>query len=243
MKKKLIIPILFLLAVSGFSQEIGYTVFGTQTNPYSVPGYSLITLDSLEEAKTLSDIHALYRSSWVARYIGVEIATTCQGVVKKAAGKNDILTPAQLDILKTADGDCSIKVEVDYIPENNLTHNPPRKMDFSLKMAPIYEAKFPGGYEQLQAYIKQNTLDKMSKAKFGLLELAKVRFQINEAGQVVNAQIIESSEDEAIDTILLEAICSMPEWSPAKNREGLKIMQEFEFSIGTSLLLCPSPSQ
>jgi TonB family protein len=241
MKINLTTLLLLLLAFSGFSQEVGYTVFGTQTNPYSVPGYSLITLDSLQDAKTLTDIHARYRSSWVASYIAVEVASTCQGVVKKAAGKNDTLTPAQLDILKMADADCSIQVEVDYIPQNNLTYNPPRKMDFSLKMVPVFEAKFPGGDQALKKFIKENTIDKISKAKVGQIELAQISFTINEDGQVTNARLFKSSEEDMIDQLLLEAICNMPTWLPAKNSKGLKITQEFEFSIGTSLLLCPSP--
>jgi len=143
MKNNLVTFILVLQAFWGFSQYHGFDVFGTQTNPYS-DQYSIITLDTLAEAKTLSDINKWFRASWVARYITVEISSTCGDVVKKAASKNDTLTIGQINLMNRADEHCKIDVEVLYIPKNTLKDNPPRNINFSLKMVPVYEAKYPG---------------------------------------------------------------------------------------------------
>ncbi|GJM34571.1 MAG: hypothetical protein DHS20C18_35720 [Saprospiraceae bacterium] len=237
MKNTFVALILLLLTFSGFSQVVGYDVFGTHTNPHIGP-YSLITLDTLKEAKTLNDIHAMYRSFWVASYIAVEVSSTCKGIVKKAASTNDTLTDEQMGILKMADVGCRIDVVVDYIPENTLKDNPPRRMDFSMTMIPIYEAKYPGGYQYLKKYLKENAIDEISATTAGQVELAAVRFNVNEEGQVSEAQIFKTSGVDKVDKLLLEAICNMPKWRPAENAKGKKISQEFELRMGTLLLRC-----
>jgi len=237
MKNYLVASFLLLLSFSGFPQEMGYDVFGTLTNPRSGP-YSLVTLDTLKTAKTLADIDARYRPSWVARYIAVEVASTCGERVKRAVGTNDLLTHEQMDILKMADLGCRIDVEVDYIPRNTLKDNPPRKMNFSLTVIPIVEAKYPGGYQQLKAYLKEHIIAEITSTTAEPIALAKVRFNVNAQGQVADAQISQTSEDREIDKLILEAICNMPKWQPAENAKGLAIAQEFEFSMGTSLLRC-----
>jgi TonB family protein len=237
MKNNLITWLFLLLTSSGFAQEMGYDVFGTLTNPNASP-YGLITLDTLKEAKTLKDINAKYRPSWVASYLAVEVASTCGAVVKKAVSTNDLLTQAQMDILRMADQGCRIDVEVDYIPKNTLKDNPPRKLNFSLRVVPIFEAKYPGGYPQLKAYLKENIIAKVSGTAGAPIELAKVSFRINEDGRVSEAQIVKTSEAVATDKLILEAICNMPKWSPAKNSQGVAIAQEFEFTMGSDLLRC-----
>ena len=226
-----------LLAVSGFSQKMGYEVFGTLIQP-KASFYPPITLDTLKEAKTLKDINTKYRPDWVASYNSVAISSNCSGVVKKAIGKNNTLTREQINVLKSTSTDCQINVEIDYIPKNNLKNNPPRKMKFSPRIIPIYEAKFPDDYQNLKAYLKKNIVDKILESTIGTIELAKIRFHINEEGKVSDAHIFETSQDDKIDKLLLEAIRSMPRWEPAKNVEGINIAQEFEFSVGTDLLRC-----
>lgn len=226
---------MLLLAVMSFAQSTGFDIYGTSTNPYTGP-YGLVTLDTLAEAKTLSDIHARYPASWVARYLSVELSSDCDGSIKKAVGKDDTLTPAQLSILRTAGMGCKIDVAVAYIPENKLKDNPPRDMQFSLLMAPIHEATYPGGVDQLEAYLKENTVDKISETTFKEIELTKARFKVDMQGQITDVRMIETSRDDKIDQLILNAICNMPAWRPAKNSQGVSIIQEFEFVMGTLLL-------
>lgn len=226
-----------LLTVSGYSQEIGFSLFGTHTNPYSGT-YALITLDSLQDAKTLQDIYARYRPAQVASYIAVEVSSACQGQISKAVSADDALSPAQIGILKQADKGCIIDVVVDYIPNNTLKDNPPRKMSFSLTMIPIVESKYPGGSQQLKAYLKAQIIDQLSTAIAGQIPLAAVRFTINREGQVSDAHVFKTSGKETVDALVLEALSSMPAWSPAKNAKGMLIPQEFEFRIGTDLRRC-----
>lgn len=227
-----------LLAFSGFTQEISYyNIYGTQTNPYS-GRYQLVTMDTLKDAKTLSDINGKYRPNWVAEYYSVEITTSCAGVVKKAVSKNDVLTEEQLNVLKAATADCSIEVVVDYLPNNTLKHNPPRQLSFVLTPMPIFEAKYPGGPQALKTYLRENIMDKIPAGKTEQINLAKVQFTINELGQVADAQMVQTTTATNLDKLMLEALCDMPKWTPAKNAQGTIITQEFEFRMGTDLLRC-----
>lgn len=236
MKNSFVTLLFLLLAFSGVAQVVGYDVFGIETNPQKAP--YLLTLDTLNQAKTLNDINARYKSSWVASYLSVELSSTCGGVVKKAVGTDDKLTDQQLDILKMADFGCRIDVIVDYIPQNTLKDNPPRKMNFALTVIPIIEAKYPGGYHHLKTYLKENILDKIDNATVEQVALARVRFYINEEGQASDPEIFLTSDHEQIDQLILQAIDNMPTWSPAKDANGKIISQGFEFTLGTTLLRC-----
>jgi len=88
----------------------------------------------------------------------------------------------------------------------------------------------------MKAYLKEKTIDKISKTTFEEIQLATVRFNINEEGQVFDAQIFKTSKDDEIDQLMLAAINNMPKWKPAENAEGTKITQEFDFSMGSLLL-------
>jgi len=90
--------------------------------------------------------------------------------------------------------------------------------------------------QQMKAYLQEKAIDKISKTTFEQIKLATVRFNINEEGQVLNAQIFQTSEDDTIDQLMLAAINDMPKWKPAETAEGTKIAQEFDFSMGTLLL-------
>ena len=99
-------------------------------------------------------------------------------------------------------------------------------------MVPETEAQYLGGYQLLKQYLKENAIDKISETNAKQLQLATVRFTINEEGQIIDAQIFKTSEDEKIDKLLLEAINKMPKWKPAENFNGIKVKQKFEFSVG-----------
>ena len=237
MKKSGLILLFLLFNCSLFSQSKVYELHGTQTNPYASL-ISLITLDTLQDARTLSDIYAKYRSNWVARYIKVEVTTTCNGVSKTAVSSNDTLTQDQLALLREAVTGCSIEIAVDYIPDNELTYNPARTMAFTLRTIPIAEAKFPGGNEQLQSYLEEQIINKISPSNFEQIPLASVQFNITEQGQVADAQIIHTSGNKEVDHLMLAAICNMPYWQAAKNVKDSKIVQAFQFNMGTDLLRC-----
>lgn len=222
---------------AAFTQIIGHDVFGVQTNPREWP-YGLITLDTLMNAQTLNDLNARYKSDWVATYHSVEIATKCAGQVEKAVGKNDTLTTAQIALLGRATADCGITITVDYIPDNKLKDNPARTMDFSLRIRPIREAKYPGGMAALNAYFEEKVIAEIPPHIQEQIEDARVRFFVNERGQVVEVSLLRATQNEQVDQLLVETVCNIPRWTPAEDSKGEPVVQEFEFRLGTALRKC-----
>ena len=202
-----------------------------------------ITKEKLNEAHTLTDLHDeannlnhYYNSSWIREYISVEILTSYKGGIRKVVSKNDTLSQEQKDIMNIADVSTDISVKVQYIPENTLTHNDIKELDFTFTVLPESEAKYPGGQQQLKQYLKENAIDKIPGGSFKNYDLTSIKFTINEEGQIIDAHVFESVfqpyKDEKIDGLLLEAIRNMPCWEPAEYANGVKVKQELVLTVG-----------
>lgn len=200
------------------------------------PSFS-ITREKLTEAHTINDLNRYYKSSWIKEFISVEILTNHDGKTKKAKGKSDTLTQEQKDNMNTADVGTDISVSIYYIPDNNLKQNDPKEFDFTFKVDPENEAKYVGGAQQLNQYLKANVMDKIASNSFKQYNLSAVSFFIDEEGHVTDAHIHESTlynsaVDEKINEVLLTTVCNMPKWTPAEYANGMKTKQEFVLTVG-----------
>lgn len=191
-----------------------------------------ITKERLNEAHTLIDLNAIYQSSWVREYISVEILTNNNGRTMKAMSKNDTLSQEQKNNMNIANVGTAIAVKVQYIPENKLTHNDIKEINFTFTVNPESEAKYTGGQLQLKQYLKDNAIDKIPEGSFKGYDLAAVKFTVNEKGQIMDAHVFETSKDEKIDNLLLESINNMPNWKPAEYANGTRVKQEFVLTVG-----------
>lgn len=191
-----------------------------------------ITKEKLVEADTINHLNRNYPSSWVKEYISVEILTSNKGKIKKAVGKNDILTKEQKDNMNKADLGTDISVKVQYMPDNELKHNEPQQISFTFTVLPEINAKYPGGEEQLKQYLKDNLMNKISDDDLNQLQLYAVTFIIDEEGLISNLHVVFPWADENIDKLLLKAICNMPKWTPAEYSNGIKVKQEFVLTVG-----------
>ena len=224
------------LTLSAFSQnknraELYYELHG-------IYGRSM-SQGELKAASTLLDINEKYPASWVKEYISVEISATCNGVEKIAIGENENLNAEQIGILKMADYDTEVVVVVKYLPDNMLTHNTVKTMDFALLILPEVEAEFPGGCEQMMKYLKENVANEIPESTaIEDIKWTAVRFIINAEGKIINLRAIGTSEFEDIDKILMDAISEMPQWKPAKDSNNVKVEQEFEFVLGNTSTMC-----
>ena len=105
-------------------------------------------------------------------------------------------------------------------------------MHFEVTVVPEIEAEFIGGHEQLTQYLKENAIDKISETDSKTMQQAIVSFTVNEKGAITNAQISTTSGDPEIDKLLMKAITRMPKWKPAENAMGIKVKQDFQFTVG-----------
>ena len=219
-----------------FNDELQYEV-----NRINLP--ISIKKERLNEANTITDLNnetndlnLYYKSSWVREYISVEVLTSYKGGLRKAVSKSDAFSQEQKDIMNMADVGTGISIKIQYIPENTLTHNDIKELDFTFTVLPESEAKYPGGQQQLKQYLKENAIDKIPDGSFKNYDLTSIKFTINEEGQIIDAHVFESVfqpyKDEKIDGLLLEAIRNMPCWTPAEYANGTKVKQEFALTVG-----------
>jgi len=240
MKSIIVLLFLFVLSITSYSQEmsfgigstipppnrdLNYEVRGIYTHPYKK--------DKLTKVKSIRDIIPSYPSEWIMGNISVEIFATCGGKVNKALSSNINLTKEQKNIFTSADIGSDIVIDITYESKNPVTDNiESNKLHYSVTVVPEIEAVYLGGYQQLTEYIKENAIAKIPKSKSYQFPLTKVRFTVNEDGTIINTKLFQTSEDSAIDTLLLKVINNMPKWKPAENKKGINVKQEFELSVG-----------
>ena len=96
-----------------------------------------ISQHQIQEAHRLADLNneaneldLYFKPSWIRSYVSVEIVAIHQGKQRKAVGKNDILTREQKEIIQHADAGTPIAVRIQYLPDNTLSHNEVKSLDF-----------------------------------------------------------------------------------------------------------------
>lgn len=196
-----------------------------------------IKIEELGKIETLKDLNPGYPSSWIteADYISTEISVTSDGHHSSTIGGNEILTQAQRKNIATADIFSDILIEVKYKEKNAATENiDVRTMSFSITVVPNMEARYVGGNSKLSDYLLENAILNISHALAPKFDLAKVKFSIDETGQVQNVSLSQSSENDYVDGLLQKVIKEMPRWHPAETASGIKLSQEFELVVGSA---------
>lgn len=225
----LILSTLVSYTYLGFSQDNSMEAFGYQVN--KIHPYISITKQEVKEATRLIDLNNRYQTSWIKEYLSVEVAAINNGIEQKAMGQNNYLTLQQKAILNLADVGTPIHVKVKYIPKNTLKQNDPKEINFTFTPIPENEAIFLGGQQELNQYLQENIIDKISTDHL-ISNIAIVKFIINKEGRITNEQLFWSSEDKKADALLMECLGNMPTWIPASYLDGTKIEQEFALTIG-----------
>jgi len=229
---KFFILLFAVLTLPYTGSSLDSLAFDLSYDVHKVYPYISISEEKLIDAHRLTDLNSRYKSSWVSRYISVEVSTIQDGKVRKSMGKNDVLNQEQKALLKTADVGSDISVRIQYIPKNNLKNNEAKEMDFVVAVNPKNGASYPEGSQQLRQYLKENAMDKTDDDTFKRYQLTAVQFTINEKGQIIDSHIVESSKDKNVDSLLLDAVCNMPDWKPASYANGIKAKETFVLTVG-----------
>ncbi|HWY10019.1 MAG TPA: energy transducer TonB [Bacteroidia bacterium] len=202
---------------------------------FFIPGFSQsVKKEKLNEAKSFSDIVLGYPAALnhILDYASVNIQVSCEGKILSAQNNNDLLNAEQKNILSNADQCSDIEIKIKYSAQTLGTDGTIREMNFIVTVLPDKEAVFPGGPEEMTKYFKRTLIDKFANPidprKVGP---ARIKFSVNENGEVIDGKISNPSFDPKIDELLLEAINKMPKWKPAETAQGLKIKQHFNVSI------------
>lgn len=233
--KTLFLQLLTLFFISSISLSC-YSQFSiNDTFSYEIAiVYPPISINKtqLKSAETLEDLNRFFKPSWVKEFYQTMIKTIENNKAKITIGESNNLTEAQKINLLRADPATEVEVHIRYLPNNTLKHNEQKEMDFSLMIDPDTPAQFIGGQAALNQYLKNEIIDHYPYSLYKQYTATITTFTINEKGQVINAEIFQSTGDEQTDTIILNAICNMPDWKPAQYDNGKIVSQNFSFNLG-----------
>jgi len=186
----------------------------------------------LASADRIAHLNPYYKPSWIKEFRTVELRTIHDGVERTAQGSNDILTVEQKQNLKSLDDDSEVVVSIRYIPDNSLSNNPEREIEYIIPVNPDIDARYPGSNEMLAAYLKTRLLEQLPDSTFKLYQMAAVKFIVDEAGQIIDPKMFWPTENSAVDSLMVQTICNMPQWIPAQYHSGLRVSQEFALNVG-----------
>jgi hypothetical protein len=235
--KKLIVTLTIVLSIvtdaftqnnyaSDVLQDISYEVRGRYTHP--------ITKEKLRNAKSISDVIDNYPTKWISNYVSVEILRSYQGKVVKAIGVNDKLNSEQKTILNAAELAHDVVIDVKYIYRDPVTKRVENnKIHVSMTVVPETEAEYVGGYKKMIADLKEKSKSVVPEKVAKEFKAVKIKFTINELGEITDAKLLDTSGNLKADETLLASVMTMPRWMPARNAKGVTVKQDFVLTVGT----------
>ena len=147
--------------------------------------------------------------------------------------KDEYLTAEQKKLLSNVDIGSDVIVFVKYKFKNSVTHNSESSIIHStVTLVPEREAEYIGGNEQMTTYFTGKGLAKIFETNPKERQQITVEFLVSDKGEITNPKVTRTSGDIKIDELVLDAISKMPRWKAAENSKGIKINQEFGFSMG-----------
>ena len=207
----------------------------SKTVPFGIyqvyPPLSL-TKDQLNSLSSIPELNRFYKPSWIQEYLSTAIKASVNGTMTISLGESEMLTEDQIRLIKSVDTGSEISVDIKYIPENNLKVNEARDIHFSFTIEPEVNARYPIKEKGLTDFIQSEGLNQIKADSFDGFDITVVQFTIDEEGQVTDPFIFWSSEDESTDSVLLNTICKMPKWDPAKYANGHRIKQDYVLIVG-----------
>lgn len=207
-----------------FKRQVSFGVRGAYGQPVTKP--------ILIKAAKLNDVCKGYPTNWLKELVSAEIISTTNGKKVKSSSSSEILTAEQKKILASADLGAEVLLTVKYKTKNSANDKTEiRTMSFAVTIVPDVEASFKGGESQMKNYFKDAVINKIPSSVQADIKKSKVKFTVNEIGEIINARVSESTGDQETDRMMLDAVYKMPLWVPAHNSNGVKVKQDFEFYV------------
>ncbi len=191
-----------------------------------------INQGALTTVKTISDLHPQHKSEWIREVLDVTVTVQINGQDKLLHGNSELLNQAQLDAILAADNASDINIKISYIPENNLKNNTAQLMEYDITIDPMIDAQYPGTPEELKAYLSEQGVMDIPTDIFREHGLSAMAFTVDESGHITDVKVQNTTDDEATDAILIEAVCNMPKWKAAQYADGETVAQNFVLTAG-----------
>lgn len=191
-----------------------------------------ISKNDLINAKTIFDITPKEGAENIIeiRDIEIEHLSTEEKITQK--GKSDSLNKAQIELLKTLNYADNFYIAAFSTHKTNERREKRCFVNY-ISVVPETEAEYKSGSKQLRKHIGEQIYADLSNVKKEKLKAGKIKFTIDQHGNLNDAILESSCGYKNIDEKMLKIIKNLPvSWNPAKNDNGTRVKQELYLSFG-----------
>ena len=193
-----------------------------------------ITKEDLQNAKSLQDIVPKGAAEGVKSFKDVIISILPEDKATKIKGKNEILTPAQLELLQSVEYSTQFFIRGNFYQNKyGLSELEEDYLIYYMTVVPEKQASFRKGHTALMNYLRLKSAKEVAGTNVDDLKSGKIQFTITTDGTVSNVMLESTSGYDSIDDKMIKLIKSMPgKWNAAKDSKGEKVEQELVYSYG-----------
>lgn len=196
--------------------------------------FAPVTKGAIDRAQSIVDFLPKTQTQGIDSYKSVKIfiLDDFRQTEVYEVGTSDVLTEAQINLLRSATYSANILVRADYqLKYGTTTYD--RYFTPHLTIVPEKQAYYMEGHEALITYLKSKSQDLTASLPTDKLKAGKIYFTINPEGKLTNPDLKASCGFAEIDSEMIKLIKTTPgKWSPAVNEKGEKVSQKLVFSFG-----------
>lgn len=190
----------------------------------------------LDKARSIHDLLSDLKNQQIVSFKSVEVIILddkAQTDIREI-GTSEILTDAQIHLLRNSDYSTNVLIRVGFDTKNTETGNLINRFSrLYLTIVPEKQAIYVDGNEALIEYLKVQSSKETAKIPEDQLLPGKLFFTVTEKGTISNIKLEDTSGSIAIDKLMIDLISNTPgAWEPAENSKGEKVDQTFVFSFG-----------
>lgn len=194
-----------------------------------------ITKTDIEKAISIADLLPEEATKSIVSYENAWISIIEEEKEAGEAGKSDVLTLAQKQLLEATDYTSNIAISSDHTIKVEDTEELRKSyLRYSTSIVPEQIAAYTEGTNVLIAYLKANSRGYTAAIIREQLRPCRVNFTVNKTGKIADVKLTSSSGYPTVDEVLVDLINNMPgTWTPATNAAGEYVDQELVFFFGT----------
>ena len=228
------------------SVNIGPTLFLDQSEVDFVydlaPRYNrTFTKTEMSLARSVIDFHNLdfnhpdkYDNIVSYQSVVVTIIDDNYEPITEVKGATEEFNDDQLKLLQSVNYSDDVLIRAEYFEKNNgtgeteLSYTTPH-----ITVVPEKQAEYQEGKEAFLSYLKSHRVEESVKITKEDLKPGKIRFTINEKGNIANVNVISSSGYTSVDKTFLKLVKEAPgTWKAATDENGQPVEQQLVFSFG-----------
>lgn len=199
------------------------------------------TKTEMSLARSVSDFHNLdfnhpNKYSNIVSYQSVIVSVFDDNYepIIEVAGTTGAFNDEQLKLLQSVNYSDDVLIRAEYFEKNNGTGEP--ELSYTtphITVVPETQAEYQDGKEGFLSYLKSHRVEESTIISKEGLQPGKIRFTINENGNIASVILISSSGYKNIDKQFLKLVEATPgTWKSATDANGKNVEQQLIFSFG-----------